>query len=165
MHKVRHAGGGPRKCDSLWQRGGGVKIMWRHAYKFFYQTWNLKWFLIFCCNRCILTEGVGTKKHPGQNLPDKRPSDKTPGQKLQQTIETEFAQGALVRVFCTRPSKNRGGGSEMCDILFGGSRDVWQGEGSQNWPKIAWRTLWTAPITMAKICKYVTYASTSVCSF
>jgi len=25
VHKVRHAreGGGPRKCDSLWQRGGG----------------------------------------------------------------------------------------------------------------------------------------------
>src|SRR6218665_2960978 len=74
------------------------------------------------------------KNHPRQNLPDKRPPDKTtpdktfqtkdpltkpPGQKLPQTIETEFAQGALVRVFCTRPSKKRGGGSEMCDILSG----------------------------------------------
>jgi len=27
-------GGGPRRSDSLWQRGG-VKSLWRHTYKFF----------------------------------------------------------------------------------------------------------------------------------
>jgi len=35
----------------------------------------------------------------------------------------------------------------MCDVLSGGPGmcdKVWQGEGDQNWPKIAWRTLWTA---------------------
>ena len=58
VHKVRHARGGwgPKMCDSLWQ-GEGVKGMWRHAYKFFYHTydtWNLKWCLTFCCSRCIL---------------------------------------------------------------------------------------------------------------
>jgi len=30
------------------------------------------------------------------------------------------------------------GGPGMCD-------KVWQGEGVKNWPKITWRTLWTAP--------------------
>ena len=51
--------------------------------------------LIFCCNRCILTE-VGTdKNHPGQNLPDKR----LPGQKLPRAIEREFVQLTFVRVF------------------------------------------------------------------
>ena len=37
----------------------------------------------------------------------------------------------------------------MCDILSGGSRDVWrsvtEGWGGKNWPKIVWHTLWTAP--------------------
>src|SRR6218665_280172 len=35
------------------------------------------------------------KNHHGQNLPDKRPSDKTPGQKPPRTIETEFVQGGF----------------------------------------------------------------------
>jgi len=91
------------------------------------------------------------KNHPGQNLPDKRPSDKRPGQKPPRTIQTEFVQAAFVRVFCTRPNKNRGW-SEMWDVLSGGgSRDVWrsvtEGRGCKNWPKIAWHTLWTAPWT------------------
>jgi len=49
------------------------------------------------------------------------------------------------------------------------SRDVWQsvtGGGGQNWPKIAWRTLWTAPVGL---CAYVrmyvrTYVYTSKCA-
>src|SRR6218665_3620444 len=82
------------------------------------------WCLTFCCNRCILTKGVNGQKPPGQNLSDKRHPDKTPGQKLPRTIEREFVQGAFVWVFCTRPTKNRGGqrcvtyfrgGPEMCD--------------------------------------------------
>jgi len=48
-----------------------------------------------------------------------------PGQKPLRTIEREFVQGAFVRVFCTRPTKNRGG--PRCVTYFqGGSRDVWQ---------------------------------------
>jgi len=45
------------------------------------------------------------KNHPGQNLPDKRPSDKTPEQKPLRTIETEFVglQGGFCPGFCTRP--------------------------------------------------------------
>ena len=60
-------------------------------------------------NFLMYSDRTGTdKNHPGQNLPDKRPPDKTPGQKPLRTIETEFIQGAFVRVFCTRPTKNRG---------------------------------------------------------
>ena len=119
VHKVRQArgGGGPRRCDSVWQGGGGRK---EHLYMFFYhtyETWNLKWSLTFCCKRCILTDGGMDKNLPGQNLPDKRPPDKPPGQK--------FVQWAFVRAFCTRPTKNRVGGPR-CVTYFRGSRDVWQ---------------------------------------
>ena len=127
VHKVRHArgGGGPRRCDSLWQ-GEGVKSMLRHAYTNFYHTydtWNLKWSLTFCCNRCIVTEGGTDKNQPGQTLPDKN---------LHEQKEIEFVQGTFVRDFCTRPTKNRGvrdvwrtfrGGPRMCDKVWrGGSK-------------------------------------------
>ena len=60
---------------------------------------------------------VGTdKNHPGQNLPDKNPLTKALGQKPPRTIETEFVQGAFVRVFCTRPTKN--GGGPRCVTYF-----------------------------------------------
>ena len=79
------------------------------------------------------------KNHPGQDLPDKRPPDKS-----HKTTRTKIPVSNWERIytvgfylgFCTRPTKN------------GGVRDVRQsvtGEGGQNWPKIAWRTLWTAP--------------------
>ena len=55
------------------------------------------------------------KNHLRQNLPDKTSRIKTP-----RTIEREFVLVAFVRVFCTRPTKNREGGSEMCDVLSGG---------------------------------------------
>ena len=72
VHKVRHAQGGvgPRRCDSLCQWGEGIKSMWRHAFTncyLTYETWNLKWCLTFCCNRCIVTEGGTNKNQPGQN--------------------------------------------------------------------------------------------------
>ena len=69
-----------RRCGSLWQ-GEWVKNMWRNTYIFYhtYETWNLKWCLTFYCNRCILTERITDKIYPGQNLPHKRPSDKTLG--------------------------------------------------------------------------------------
>src|SRR6218665_1361650 len=38
------------------------------------------------------------KRHPRQNLPDKRPSDQTPGHKPPRTIETEFVQGGFCPV-------------------------------------------------------------------
>ena len=60
---------GVRVCDM----GEGVKSLWRHTYKCCYhthETWNLKWCLFFCFNRCILTQGGMDKAHPGQNLPD-----------------------------------------------------------------------------------------------
>ena len=75
-----------------------------------------------------------------QKTPDKTPWTKTPW-----TIERKFVQGAFLRVFYTRSIKNRGGVRDVWRT-FGGSRDVWQSvTGGQNWPKIAWRTLWTAP--------------------
>jgi len=61
-----------------------------------------------------VTEGERTKTNP----------DKTPGQKPPRTIEIKFVQGTFVRDLCTRPTKNWGGGSEMCDVLSGGSWDV-----------------------------------------
>ena len=52
---------GSRGSEKVWQfvtGGRQVKHMWRHAYTNFchtYETWNLKWCLTFCCNRCIVT--------------------------------------------------------------------------------------------------------------
>src|SRR6218665_347781 len=58
--------------------------------------------------------GPSPQNLPRTNLPDyKDPRTKTP-----RTIEREFVQGLFVRVFCSRPTKN-GGGSEMCDVLWG----------------------------------------------
>ena len=81
---------------------------------------------------------------------DTRGNGQTPGQnprtKPPRTSKIEFVQGAFVRDFCTRPTKNWGVREVWC--TFGGSPDVWQsvteGRGSQNWPKIAWHTFWTA---------------------
>ena len=91
-------------------------------------------------------KGVWTKTTPDKTFQTKEPLTEAPGQKPSRTIEREFVQGGFVRIFCTRPTKSRGdwdvwrtlGGPGMCD-------EVWQGEGGHNWPKIAWRTLWTAP--------------------
>ena len=81
--------------------------MWRHAYTNLYhtyETWNFKWCLTFCCNRCIVTEGGMDKNQPGQKPP--------------WTIEIEFVQGTFVRDFSTRPTKNRGG--PRCVTYFRG---------------------------------------------
>jgi len=80
VHKVRHAQGskGVQECVTVCDGGRlGFKSMWRHAYNFFYltyETWNLKWCLTFCCNRSMYSDRRGN----GQKLPDKRPPDKTP---------------------------------------------------------------------------------------
>ena len=104
VHKVRHARRG-RGSEKVWQfvtEGRGFKSMWRYAYNFFYltyETWNLKWYLTFCCNRCILTEGGTDKNHPGQSLPDKRPPDKpldkTPANNWQIICTEGFCPGFL----------------------------------------------------------------------
>src|SRR6218665_3856695 len=54
---------------------------------------------------------------------------KPPRQKPLRTIEIEFVQGTFVRDFCTRPTKNRGGGPEMGEVLSGGARVVGVGGG------------------------------------
>src|SRR6218665_388882 len=74
---------------------------------------------IHCCIRCILTEGERTKTTSDKIFQTKDPLTKSPGQKPPRTIEREFVQGIFVRVFCTRPTKN--GGSEICNVLLGGS--------------------------------------------
>src|SRR6218665_567093 len=56
------------------------------------------------------------KNHPGQNLPGKRPLTKPPGQKPQ--LKQNFYKGAFVRVFCTRPYRNREG--PRCVTYFRG---------------------------------------------
>src|SRR6218665_1641719 len=57
------------------------------------------------------------KKQPGQDLPDKRQNPRT---KPPRTIEREFVQGPFVRVFCTRPNKNRGGPRCVTYMYFKG---------------------------------------------
>jgi len=47
VHKVRHARGGPRRCDSLWQGGWGFKSMWHHTFQIFSYIWNLKLKVMF----------------------------------------------------------------------------------------------------------------------
>ena len=85
----------------------------------------------------------GNDQKPPWTKPSRQRQEPS-GQKPLWTIEREFVQGAFVHVFCTRPTKNRGvrvvwrtfgEGPGMCD----------RGGGGQNWPKIVWRTLWTAP--------------------
>jgi len=141
VHKVRHARGvgGPRRCDSLWQGARFKEHVTSHLNSFHtYETWNLKWCVTFSRDRCILTERGRTKTTPDKTSqtwkdPLTKPRDKNPREQLRQNLHKE----AFVRIFCTKPSKNRVG-----------VRDVWRsvaGGGGKNWPKIAWRTLWTAP--------------------
>src|SRR6218665_1207426 len=59
------------------------------------------------------------KRHPGQNLPNKRPLIKPPGQKSPRTIEREFVQGAFVRFYVLGLLKIGG-------YFWWGTRDVWQ---------------------------------------
>src|SRR6218665_2925852 len=56
--------------------------------------------------------------------------DKILGQKPPRTIEREFVQGAFVRVFCTRPTKNLGG-PRCVTYFFGGVPGCVTGEGSK----------------------------------
>src|SRR6218665_4049138 len=59
--------------------------------------------------------------HPRQNLPYKRPPDKTPGQKPWRTIiEREFVQGAFVWVFCVLGLLKIGAGGQRCVTYFWG---------------------------------------------
>ena len=100
---------------------------------------------------CMLIEGGTDKHHPGQNLKDKRQSPKTksPHKQLRENLYRGLLSGFLVLGLL-----KIGGGSEMCDVVWGGSRDVWQsvtGGGGKNWPKVAWRTLWTVPKTGSRM--------------
>jgi len=49
VHKVRHArgGGGPRRCDSLWQRGGGSRACDVTLINFLSYLWNMKFQVMF----------------------------------------------------------------------------------------------------------------------
>src|SRR6218665_3472246 len=63
-------------------------------------------------------KGVRTKTTPDKTFQTKDPRTKAPGQKPSRTIEREFVQRAFVRIFCTRPTKNRGG--PKCVTYFWG---------------------------------------------
>jgi len=98
--------------------------MWHHTYKKLYHTYgtsNLKWWLAFCCNRCILTEGGTDQNHPRQNLLGKIPPDKPRGQNPWEQLW--ICTGRFCPGFCTRPTKM---GVRDVWRTFGGSRDVWQ---------------------------------------
>ena len=91
--------------------------------------------------------GYGQKpprtKPSRQKTPGQKPLDKSPREQLRENLYRGLLSGFFVLGLL------KIGGSEMCDVLLGGSRDVWQsvtgGRGGQNWPKIAWHTLWMAP--------------------
>ena len=53
------------------------------------------------------------KNHPGQNLPDKRPSDKNPCEQLREDLYKGLLSGFFVL------GQLKMGGSEMCDVLPG----------------------------------------------
>src|SRR6218665_136704 len=70
----------------------------------------------------------------GQNLPDKRPSDTSPGQKPPRTIQ-RICTGGFCLFFCTRPNKNRGGGPRCVTYFRGvpGWVTKWDRGGGKNW--------------------------------
>jgi len=97
------------------------------------------------CSTQRVQRGGTDKNHLGQNLPDKIPPDKTLGQNPREQLRDNLNRGLCPGFLYQAYQKSEG--SEMCDVLFGcpGMCDkVWQ-EGGQNWLKIAWRNLWTAP--------------------
>ena len=88
------------------------------------------------------------KTTPDKTFQTKDPLTNPPGQKPRKQLSENLYRGFLSEFFVLGLLKNRAGGSEMCDVLLGGPGmcdKVWQG-GGKNWPKIAWRTLWTAPL-------------------
>jgi len=86
----------------------------------------------------------------GQKAPRTKPSKqktKTPDKNSREQLRDNLYRGLLSGFFVLgliiiggpRCVTYFRGGSGMCD-------KVWQGRrGDKNWPKIAWRTLWTAP--------------------
>src|SRR6218665_2533036 len=78
---------------------------------------KFKVILTLCCNRCILTQGGMDKNHPGQNLPGKRPLDKSPRTKALANNRERICTGFLSGCFVLGLLKL--GGSEMCDVLWG----------------------------------------------
>src|SRR6218665_3963782 len=66
-------------------------------------------------------EKVGTSStNADKAFHTKDPLTKPPRQNPPRTIKREFVQGAFVRVFCTRPTKNQRG--PRCVTYFWGSR-------------------------------------------
>src|SRR6218665_154465 len=63
-------------------------------------------------------KGVRRKTTPDKTFQTKDPQTKAPGEKPSRTIEREFVQGALVRIFCPMPTKNLGG--PKCVTYFWG---------------------------------------------
>src|SRR6218665_3214281 len=93
-------------------------------------------FLLY--KRCILTERERTKTTPDKTLPDKRSPDKTPQTKShREQVRHNLYKGAFVRVFCTKPSENRGG--PRCVTYFRGVPGCVTrcDRGGKNWSKIA----------------------------
>ena len=104
----------------------GVKSMWRHAYKKIYhthETWNLKWFLTFCCNRYILTEG-GTGKIHRRTKPSRQTLGQKPRTKALANNWENLYRGLLSGFFVLGLLKM--GGGPRCVTYFWGSRDVWR---------------------------------------
>jgi len=102
-----------------------------------------KWCLTLRCNMHSDRRGNGQKAPRTKPSSQKtKPSDKNNWERI--------CTGGFCQVFFTRPTKNREvrdvwptfGGPGMCD-------KVWQREGGQNWPKIAWRRpiLYGRPLT------------------
>ena len=96
--------------------------------------------LSFCSNGCILTEGGTDKNQPGKNLPDKEPPNKPPDKKPRRTRQIPCNDICMyacnTKIGVRDVGRTLGRGPEIYE-------KVWQVV--QNWSKIAWRILWTAP--------------------
>ena len=93
--------------------------------------------------------GNGQKTTPDKIFQTKDFSDKPPGQKPREQLRENLYRWFLPWVFCTIGLLKMGVRGVWRTFGRGGVpgyRDIWQSVtrgGGQNWPKIAWSTLWT----------------------
>ena len=104
-------GEGVRESVTVCDRGRVQEHVTSHLNFFHtYETWNWKWWLTFCCNGGILTEGEWTKTTSDKTFQTKNPGQ-NPKTKTLRTSE-RLCTGGFCPGFCT--TKHRG------------VRDVWR---------------------------------------
>ena len=85
-------GGGPRRCDSFWQRGGGPRACDITLFKFFSYIWNMKVMFSF-----LLQRVYSGRRGNGQKPAEQNPKDKNPVNYYQSINQSVF----IIITFCT----------------------------------------------------------------